>query len=71
VRTNSSPQGLKPGIFFFSSGGTAKRAAEKGLIPGEKGKKHPAGAKARVDLIVLTARLKSCPVTKQAFFRSL
>jgi hypothetical protein len=37
----------------------------------EKREKHPSGAKAQVDLIALTARLKSCPVTKQEFFGSL
>jgi hypothetical protein len=51
--------------------GTAKQTAEKGLIPSEKAEKHPSGAKAHVDLIAPAARLKSCPVTKQEFFRSL
>jgi hypothetical protein len=42
----------------------AKQAAEKGLFPGENPEKRPSGAEAHIDLIVLAARLKSCPVTK-------
>jgi hypothetical protein len=48
-----------------------EQAAEKGQMMSEKPEKRPSGAKALVDLIALAARLKSCPVTKQAFFRSL
>jgi len=35
-----------------------EEAAEKGIVRGEK---HPAGAEARVILLALAARLKSCP----------
>jgi hypothetical protein len=48
----------------------ALQAAEKGQMLNEKPEKRPSGAKAHVDLIALAARLKSCPVTKQEFFRS-
>ena len=48
-----------------------RQAAEKGEMTSEAPEKHPSGAKAHVDLIALAARLKSCPVTKQEFFRSL
>jgi hypothetical protein len=46
------------------------QAAEKGLISNEKAEKHPSGAKARVDLIALASRLKSCPVTKRIIGQS-
>jgi hypothetical protein len=52
----------------------ALEAAEKGLVSGERPEEHPSGAKALVDLIAFTARLKSCPfktVLQQEFFRSL
>jgi len=52
----------------------AKQAAEKGQMMNEKPEKPPSGAKARVDLIALAARLKSCPDASRnllAFFRSL
>jgi hypothetical protein len=52
----------------------AKEAAEKGLVSGERPEEHPSGAKALVDLIAFTARLKPCPfktVFQQEFFRSL
>ena len=38
----------------------AKQAAEKGLFWVKSGKKHTAGAEARIDSAVLTARLQSC-----------
>jgi segregation and condensation protein A len=44
----------------------AKQAAEKPGISGEIGGKHPSGAKALDDLTAFTARLKSCPDTRQA-----
>jgi hypothetical protein len=48
-----------------------EQAAEKGQMLNEKPEKRPSGAKAHVYFAVFSARLKSCPVTKQAFFRSL
>jgi hypothetical protein len=45
-----------------------EQVAEKGRISREVSEKHPAGAEARVDFAALTARLKSCPVTKHEFF---
>jgi hypothetical protein len=39
----------------------AKQAAGKGLLWVKSGKKHTSGAKARINFIALTARLKSCP----------
>jgi hypothetical protein len=62
--------------FHFASSipSGAKEAAEKGLVSGERPEEHPSGAKALVDLIAFTARLKSCPfktVLQQEFFRSL
>jgi len=42
-------------------------AAEKGGISEQVPEQHVAGAKARPDFAALTARLKSCPDTKQRF----
>jgi signal transduction histidine kinase len=42
----------------------ALEAAEKGLARDEKHEEHPSGAEAHVDASALSARLKSCPVTK-------
>jgi hypothetical protein len=39
----------------------AKQAAEKLGISGEIGEEHPSGAKARLDSIAFTARLKPRP----------
>ena len=41
----------------------AKQGAEKVLISPGKPERHTSGAEAHVDLIVLAARLKSCPDT--------
>ncbi len=43
----------------------AKQAAEKGLGLVRTPEKHPSGPKGQVDFAALTARLKSCPDTKQ------
>jgi hypothetical protein len=48
----------------------AKQAAEKRRSTGEIAQEHAAGAEAHVDLIAVTARLKSCPVTEHEFFGS-
>ena len=45
----------------------ALQVAEKGLDLIRTPEKHPPGAKARIDFRRLTARLKSCPDTKQLF----
>jgi hypothetical protein len=42
-----------------------EQAAGKGEVRGEIDEEHAAGAEARVDLIAVTARLKSCPVTRK------
>jgi hypothetical protein len=50
------------------------QTAEKGIVSGERPEEHPSGAKALIDLIAFTARLKPCPfkaVLQQEFFRSL
>jgi hypothetical protein len=39
------------------------QVAEKGQYLNEGHEMHPSGAKALVDLIAFTARLKSCPAT--------
>jgi hypothetical protein len=44
-----------------------EQAAGKGEVRGEIDEEHAAGAEARVDLIAVTARLKSCPVPKHEF----
>jgi hypothetical protein len=54
--------------------GRAQQAGEKGLFLSWFSGEQPAGAKAQLILLALSARLKSCPVTKPArheFFRSL
>jgi ribosomal-protein-alanine acetyltransferase len=42
----------------------AEEVEEEGLISSETLEKHPSRAKARIDFEPVTARLKSCPVTK-------
>src|ERR1035438_7965104 len=42
----------------------AKEATEKGLMSVRLAQRASAGAKARLILLALSARLKSCPVTK-------
>ncbi len=56
--------GAKAQFPFFGSCGTAKQVAEKGLVSGETPEKHPSGPKGLIDLVPLTARLKSCPDTR-------
>jgi hypothetical protein len=52
----------------------AKQAAEKGSTWSKEPEEHTSGAKAPVDLVAFTARLKPCPFKTAAqseFFRSL
>jgi ribosomal-protein-alanine N-acetyltransferase len=42
----------------------AEEEWEEGLTSSENLEKHPSGAKAHIDFEPVTARLKSCPVTK-------
>jgi hypothetical protein len=63
--------GLKPAPFSYVR---AEEAAEKGLILRDSAQGAFAGAKALLISLALSARLKSCPVTKPtewSFFRSL
>jgi hypothetical protein len=45
--------------------GAAEEAGKNGDKQTNRRERHPSGAKALVDLAELTARLKSCPVTKR------
>jgi hypothetical protein len=73
-RLKPMPQCLKARHFSSSLHGRAKQAAEKRLHLDRRTEKHPSGPKGRVDIVRLTARLKSCPfktAVKMEFFRSL
>jgi hypothetical protein len=67
-------EGYEFGREIRSKSAGAKEAAEKGLYFNDGHGKHPSGAEALVDLIAVTARLKSCPfkaTVQIEFFRSL
>jgi len=59
-------QGLKPNG-YCNLHVWAKQAAEKGLCSNKFPVRHPAGAKARLILLRLLARLKSCPFKTSSF----
>jgi hypothetical protein len=47
--------------------GTTEQAAEKGPVSGQRLEMHTAAAEAQLILWTLSARLKSCPDTKQVY----
>ncbi len=60
------PQGLKPSV-FCGVRGTTKQAAEKGMVSDDVSQEHPSAAKAGVDFMPFSARLKSCPFKASSF----